>query len=127
MNERGAARAWIIAYVVMAGVGLAALILIGKLVGANRFPGEPQTKPTSLDGRTLFVEANCAGCHGLQGQGSRGPSLVSGPLAELSLEELAARISNGRRLGGMPKFEGFLSEAQIRAVAEYVMSLREDS
>jgi mono/diheme cytochrome c family protein len=34
------------------------------------------------------------------------------------------RISNGKRLAGMPKFEGVLSEPQIRAVAEYVVELR---
>lgn len=123
MNERGAARAWVVAYIVMAGVGLATLLLIGRLVGANKFPGEAQPKQTSTDGRALF-ETNCAACHGLNGQGGRAPSLVSGPLAEISLDELMARIGNGKRLGGMPKFEGVLTEEQIRAVAEYVVRLR---
>ena len=123
MSERGSVKAWVLAFVLSAVVGLGALIGIGRLVGANKLPGEPQAKPTSLDGRTLYVEANCAGCHGIDGAGTRGPSLVSGAGAELSLEEVIARVTNGKRLAGMPKFEGFLSEQQIRAVSEYVVSL----
>lgn len=124
MNERGAARNWVIAYVLFALAGLGGLLLIGKLVGANKLPGEPQTPPTSTDGRTIFVQANCAGCHGLKGEGGRGPSLVSG---SLTLDEIMTRVRDGRRLAGMPKFEGFLTEEQIRSVAEYVVSLREAS
>ena len=117
-------KGWVLAFVLSALVGLGALIGIGRLVGANKLPGEAQAKPTSQDGRTLYVEANCAGCHGIDGTGTRGPSLVSGPGAELTLEEIIARITNGKRLAGMPKFEGFLSEQQIEAVAEYVLTLR---
>ncbi|HJR18926.1 MAG TPA: cytochrome c [Actinomycetota bacterium] len=127
MNERGAARNWVIAYVLIAAVGLGGLLLIGNLVGANSLPGEPQSKPTSTDGRTIFVQANCAGCHGIDGTGTRGPSLVSGAAATLTLDEIIARVNNGKRLAGMPKFEGFLTPEQIRAVAEYVVSLREAS
>lgn len=124
MNERGAARNWVIAYVLFALAGLGALLGIGKLVGANKLPGEPQTAPTSTDGRTIFIQANCAGCHGLEGAGGRGPSLVSGTL---TLDQIMARVRDGKRLAGMPKFEGFLTEEQIRAVAEYVVDLREAS
>lgn len=127
MNERGAARNWVVAYIAFAVIGLGALLLIGKLVGANKLPGEPQTAPTSTDGRTIYIEANCAGCHGLEGRGSRGPSLVSGSGGVLTQAELEARIANGKRLAGMPKFEGFLTEEQIRSVAAYVVSLREAS
>ena len=126
MSERGAARSWIIAYVVMAGVGLAALILVGRLVGANKLPGEAGAKQTATDGKTLF-QTNCAACHGVNAEGRSGPSLVSGSLAELSIEELAAKISKGKPLAGMPKFSRSLSPAQIRAIAEYIVSLREAS
>ena len=126
MNERGAVKNWIVAYVLIAGVGLGAFIGIGRLVGANKFPGEAQPKQTSTDGRRLYL-ANCAACHGVDATGARAPSLVSGPLGDLPVEELIARITNGRRLGGMPKFEGVLTEQQIRIVAEYVVSLRGES
>jgi mono/diheme cytochrome c family protein len=126
VNERGAARNWVIAYVAFAALGLGALILIGKLVGANKLPGEPSAKQTSTDGEQLYV-FNCAACHGVNGQGARGPSLVSGQGGALTIEELEARINNGKRLAGMPKFEGVLTPEQINAVARYVVSLREAS
>ena len=124
MSEQGSVKAWVLAFVLMAGLGLGSLVVIGRLVGANKLPGETQAKPTSTDGRTLYIQANCAGCHGIDGAGTRGPSLISGPGAELSLDEIIARVTNGKRLAGMPKFEGFLTEQQIQAVAEYVVELR---
>jgi mono/diheme cytochrome c family protein len=126
VSERGAAKNWVIAYVLLAGIGLGALVGIGRLVGANKFPGETQARQTATEGRTLYL-ANCAACHGIDATGARAPSLVSGSLGDLPVEELAARINNGRRLAGMPKFEGVLSEQQIRAVAVYVVGLRSES
>jgi len=124
VSERGSVKAWVLAFVLSAALGLGALLGIGRLVGANKLPGEAQAKPTSMDGRTLYFEANCAGCHGIEGKGSRGPSLVAGPLAELSVEELIAKISKGKPLATMPRFRNILTEQQIRAVAEYVVELR---
>ena len=122
--EEGAARAWVLAFILMAGVGIGTLVGVGCLVGANVCPGKSRPKITATEGREIYVRANCAGCHGLQGQGNEGPSLVSGSLASLSVEELSARIANGKRLAGMPKFEDQLTPAQIRAVAQYVVTLR---
>ncbi len=125
--EEGAARAWVLAFILLAGVGIGTLVGVGCLLGANVCPGSSSPKITATEGREIYVRANCAGCHGIQGQGGRGPSLVSGRLATLTEDELAARISNGKRLAGMPKFEGLLTPAQIRAVAEYVVTLRSGS
>jgi mono/diheme cytochrome c family protein len=122
--EDGAARAWILAFILIAGVGIGTLVGVGCLLGANTCPGSSSPKITATDGREIYVRANCAGCHGADGRGGQGPSLVSGRLASLSEDELATRISNGKRLAGMPKFEGQLTPAQIRAVAGYLVSLR---
>ena len=124
--EEGAARTWVLAFILMAGVGIGALVGIGCLVGANTCPGKSAPKQTSTNGMDLYV-ANCAQCHGPEARGGTGfvgPSLVSGSLGSLPAGELAARISNGKRLAGMPKFEGVLTPSQIRAVARYVVSLR---
>jgi mono/diheme cytochrome c family protein len=122
--EEGAARAWVLAFILMAGVGIGTLVGVGCLVGANVCPGKAQPKITATDGREIYVRAGCAGCHGNNGEGGRGPSLVSGRLASLSVEELSSRIANGKRLAGMPKFEDQLTPAQIRSVAQYVVTLR---
>ncbi len=124
--EEGAARAWVLAFILMAGVGIGALVGVGCLVGANTCPGKSPAKQTSTNGMELFV-ANCAQCHGPDARGGKGfvgPSLESGALGSLGEDELAAKISRGKRLAGMPKFEGVLTSTQIRAVARYVVTLR---
>ena len=123
--EQGGAKAWVLAFVLMAGVGLGGFIGIGCLVGANTCPGKSRPKITSTNGKEIYVLANCAGCHGREGGGGRGPSLVSGPLGELTADELVPKIKKGKPLGGMPRFRDELNEMQLRAVAEYVVSLRD--
>lgn len=121
-SERGSVKAWVLAFVITAGVGLGGLIGIGCLVDANVCPGS-SPRQESTDGATLFI-ANCAACHGQRGEGGRGPSLVSGTPASYTVEELVSKISRGKPLAGMPAFKRGLTEEQIRAVAEYVISLR---
>ena len=123
LAEAGAAKAWILAFVVLVGVGFGTLVGVGCLVGANTCPGHSRPKQTSNDGKTLYLN-NCAACHGIDGKGSRGPSLVSGPLGTLSADELVPKISKGKPLAGMPRFRKELSQTQINAVASYVVSLR---
>jgi quinohemoprotein ethanol dehydrogenase len=122
--EEGAARAWVLAFILLAGVGIGTLVGVGCLVGANTCPGKSRPKITATSGREIYVRASCAGCHGLDGRGGRGPSLVSGEPASLTVDELASKISRGKPLAGMPRFRNDLSAAQIKAVAEYVVSLR---
>ena len=125
MSERGSAKAWVLAFVAIAGVGLGTLVGVGCAIGANSCPFRSQPKQTSTDGMTLFL-ANCAVCHGRDARGQRNaPSLVTGEAAKLTAEELAAKISKGKPLAGMPRFRGTLTPEQIRAVAEYLVSLRE--
>ncbi len=125
--ESGAARAWILAFVLMAAIGLGGLIGVGCLVGANVCPGKSHAEQTSLDGRVLFT-ANCAGCHGIGGKGGRGPSLVSGSAASLSKDQLFGKIWNGKPLAGMPAFKrSGLSREQVENIANHVFSLREAS
>lgn len=125
MTEGGGARAWVLAFVASAGLGIGTLVGVGCAVKANVCPFRERKALTTLDGETLWL-ANCAFCHGRDGAGTDdAPPLVSGRLASLPLAELEGRIARGRRLAGMPKFEGVLSQAQIRAVAEHVVGLRE--
>jgi cbb3-type cytochrome c oxidase subunit III len=73
------------------------------------------------DPKALF-NANCASCHTLAAAGSSGtigPSLDESTLAE---KAIAQQILKGG--GGMPAFEGTLSNAQIQALAKYVAENR---
>ena len=68
---------------------------------------------------------NCAACHGAGGSGVVGlfPNLVDDAwLWGGSVEDIEQTLTQGRR-GFMPAFERSLSEDQIDAVANYVLSL----
>jgi cytochrome c6 len=72
----------------------------------------------ATEGNEIFSAAGCGSCHVLadaDASGTIGPDLdQSKPSVELAVD----RVTNGS--GQMPAFEDRLTEAQIRAVAEYV-------
>jgi mono/diheme cytochrome c family protein len=68
-------------------------------------------------GREIFVD-NCGTCHALSDAGTSGtvgPSLDDSGLDVAAVEE---QVRNGG--GGMPAFEGQLSDEEIELVASYV-------
>ncbi len=72
------------------------------------------------DGPALF-RARCAGCHGADGTGAgRGSNIVTSRQRSATKEAVHDLIRAG--LPGMPAFD--LPEAQLDAIAAYVMSLR---
>jgi len=91
---------------------------------ANGEPIDPANPPTpappggGTDGEAIFASAGCGGCHTLAAAGSTGTVGPNLDEAKPSLELAVDRITNGQ--GGMPSFEGQLSEEQIQAVAEFV-------
>ncbi|MGI8974931.1 MAG: c-type cytochrome [Gaiella sp.] len=70
------------------------------------------------DGKAVFASAGCGGCHTLAAAGSDGNVGPNLDQSQPSLELAIDRITNGQ--GGMPSFDGQLSEEQIQAVAEFV-------
>jgi mono/diheme cytochrome c family protein len=69
-------------------------------------------------GAAVFGE-NCSTCHGATGNGGNGgPDLNTMPLAQTE-EGAIQQVTNGG--GGMPAFEGVLSEEEIENVAAYVV------
>jgi len=91
---------------------------------ANGEPIDPANPPApappggGTDGEAIFASAGCGGCHTLAAAGSTGTVGPNLDEAKPSLELAVDRITNGQ--GGMPSFEGQLSEEQIQAVAEFV-------
>jgi mono/diheme cytochrome c family protein len=120
----GSVKVWVLAFVVAAGVGFGAIVGIGCALGANACPFSKPKPFTSTDGEVIWL-ARCAFCHGRDGKGDRGPSLVTGEAAGFTLEELESKIARGKPLAGMPMFKRELTQQQIEAVARYVMKLRE--
>ena len=71
-----------------------------------------------MDGKAIFAEAGCGGCHTLKaggGSGNVGPNLDD---AKPSKELVIERVTNG--MGVMPSFKGDYSAEQIAAVADFV-------
>ena len=75
------------------------------------------------DGQTLFRQ-NCVFCHGVRGD-LRTNGAHDLRSSAMGLEERMLVISQGRNL--MTGFGDRLTQEQIRKVAEYSMSLREQS
>ena len=77
---------------------------------------------TTASGREVFV-ADCASCHTLADAGATG---AIGPnLDESSLDEAAVEAQVRSGGGGMPAFEGELSDEEIQAVSGYVVAERQ--
>ena len=132
MSEVGSIKAWLLVFVLLFGVGVVALVGIGCAVGANQCPFVKHKQLTSTDGMVLYREANCIACHGINGEGRccDAPPLRSGDSTKLTLAQIEARIANGKPFF-MPAYSkkkhGPLSDAQITALAEYVISFRSSS
>ena len=81
-------------------------------------PPAPAPPGGGTDGKAIFASAGCGGCHTLAAAGSSGTVGPNLDEAKPSLELAVDRVTNGQ--GGMPSFEGQLSEEQIQAVAGFV-------
>jgi ubiquinol-cytochrome c reductase cytochrome c subunit len=82
----------------------------------------PSGPPSATARGSAVFAANCAACHGAQGQGGVGPSL-KGESARKDTAAVAAFVKNPA--GAMPKlFPSVLNESDVAAVAAYVETLR---
>jgi cytochrome c6 len=74
----------------------------------------------AVDGAKIFKQY-CELCHGADGKlGANGSKDLT--VSDFDLNERIAMITNGK--GAMTKFEGILSLKEIKAVAEYSMTLK---
>lgn len=74
---------------------------------------------TAVNGKQVFI-SSCGSCHTLAAAGTTGqigPNLDQVPL---TTSQVASRVRQGG--GSMPSFAGRLSDAEIKAVAAFVVS-----
>jgi len=69
----------------------------------------------------MVYKKNCVVCHGANGRMALNGAKVL-PESTLTLEERIMHIKKGK--GAMQAYEGVLSEAAIKAVAEYTMQFK---
>jgi len=75
------------------------------------------TETTTAAGREVFV-ANCGSCHTLSDAGTSGAIGPSLDGIGLDVSAIESQVRNGG--GGMPSFEGQLSDEEIQTVSAYV-------
>ena len=73
---------------------------------------------TAPDGKAIFAEAGCSGCHTLKAAGATGTVGPNLDQAKPPKELVIDRVTNGK--GVMPSFKDSYSAEQIAAVADYV-------
>ena len=79
---------------------------------------KPTGKGGKADGKSIFASAGCATCHTLAAAGSKGNIGPNLDEARPSVDKAIKRVTQGK--GAMPAFKGQLTDAEIRAVAEFV-------
>jgi mono/diheme cytochrome c family protein len=83
---------------------------------------EKPDEETLTEGRTLYNQYNCSGCHAAGG-GAIGPALMDDEwIYGDGLDNIFYTIVEGRPQG-MPAFRGRIPDGQIRTIAHYVQSL----
>ena len=100
---------------------VAAVVFVVLLfTNGNGGSGNDSSGGGASTGAQLFA-ANCATCHGADGQGAVGPQLAGQVTKSFpNIEDQIKFVSEGS--GGMPSFAGKLSPQQIRQVVEYTRS-----
>ncbi|MGC7870897.1 c-type cytochrome [Desulfosporosinus sp. SYSU MS00001] len=74
---------------------------------------------TQVSGVNLY-NTYCSACHGSNGSGASGPALNTGSWSDSA--KVQTIVKSGK--GGMPGFQGQLSDPQIKAIGDYVAALK---
>ena len=99
---------------------LLALIIAILSFSCNQTPTATSSEPQPISGHQIFMKY-CKLCHGANGKmGLNGAKLL--PESTMSLEERINQITNGK--GAMQPYKDLLSAEQIKAVAEFTMTLK---
>ena len=94
-------------------------VVTTETTGTEPTGGETTSAPDTEAGKEVFLgPAGCTGCHTLSAAGSTGTIGPNLDQAKPSFDVAVTVITSGR--GGMPAFEGQLSEEEIQNVAAFV-------
>jgi putative heme-binding domain-containing protein len=96
---------------------LALALACSLLAQKSQIPSDPAAVEA---GRHIYM-GSCSGCHGATGEGSQGPSLLSGRASRLPDRTLVDSIQNGLPGTSMPNFP--MARDKVLAVAAFVRSL----
>jgi len=97
--------------------GLAVAASIAMLAFACRAEPVSPERMASLD---HLLRQDCGSCHGMTLKGGLGPALLAERFADQDIDTIAAMILHGNPAKAMPPWEGLLSEADARYLAERI-------
>lgn len=120
MNRSVRLRAWTL----VLGAGLALGASLGPAAcSSGSVPAVPagpngEPDPVLVAGRQVYAD-RCANCHGVRGQGGRGPSLTGDSMAESypAAADQVEVVAEGKST--MPGFSDALTPAEIEAVVRF--------
>ena len=101
------------------GAVLAVLVLALGSAACGGGDDDGGDGPAATGGEAIFTE-HCGSCHTLEAAGTSGTIGPDLDDAQPSQETVEEQVRNGG--GGMPAFEGQLTDAEIQSVSEYVAS-----
>jgi mono/diheme cytochrome c family protein len=116
-------------------IGMTAFALLAVALGCGKGStgtstptGPNPVASTGGDATQLFAQ-NCQKCHATEaGKRGKGPSLAGiGSKPDRSVDWIIAHIKNPtthKPTSGMTAFEGKLSDADLKALAEYLLTLK---
>jgi cytochrome c oxidase cbb3-type subunit III len=96
--------------------------LLAQARATPQRPAGPAISSEAVEGRRVF-DAQCAWCHGNEGEGGMGPNLHGSLRHATTLASIVEIITNGIPGTDMPGFRSPLTERSIRQTAAYVQSL----
>lgn len=108
--------------VIGAGIFLvfAAFAACNSTTKSNPVIREATDNAIKIDAQGLFI-SKCSSCHGADGKLGMGGAKVL-PDSRLTHSQIVVQIKEGKK--AMPAFASQLSEAEINALADFVISLR---
>jgi mono/diheme cytochrome c family protein len=92
---------------------------VARVAGVTKPPKVALPAGSGGDDPKLVFQSNCATCHALADAGATGEIGPDLDKTKPTVEKAVRQIANGG--GGMPPFRGQLTNAQIRALAEYIV------
>ena len=98
------------------------IICLSLFVAFILFASNAEVSVDKIDGKALYKEANCSGCHGRKGKSmfNIAPSLQN---PELTLKQRVEMITKGSKKDPtMIAFSPKYSKTEIKAIADYTMT-----
>ncbi len=110
----------------VACVSFLALVVSAPRGAAQEQSNNPYTGDAAAieEGKRLFLETGCVGCHGLQAEGGNGPSLTDDQWRYSPTDATLFRaITNGRAGSLMPPWRDKLSADETWKVIAFIRSI----